>query len=202
MGTPKRPRARWLAVGVALLAVAGVSAQVSLVHGHPLGQGSISSSLGLGTSCRGFEPTPTMARCNEVAFAPGSAVGLGFSVRNNGPVPLTIAAVKGLGSESPIALAELNPVLPPAGGPGAGTFALDGARPFQPIDLAPGQDAAIQFVGRMRSCDAVRGHWSPGVGMRFDSARLTIRVLAMSSEIEVPLQQALQINSPAAGACP
>jgi hypothetical protein len=38
--------------------------------------------------------------------------------------------------------------------------------------------------------------------MRFDTARLTVRVLAMSSEIEVPLQQALQINSPAAGACP
>jgi hypothetical protein len=142
-----------------------------------------------------------MARCNEVAFVPGSAVGLGFSVRNNGPVPLTIVAVKGLGSES-AALAELNPVLPPAGGPGAGTFALDGGRPFQPIDLAPGQDAAIQFVGQMRSCDAVRGHWSPGIGMRFESARLTIRVLAMSSEIEVPLQQALQINSPAAGTCP
>ena len=142
-----------------------------------------------------------MARCNEVAFVPGSAVGLGFSVRNNGPVPLTIVAVKGLGSES-AALAELNPVLPPAGGPGASTFALEGARPFQTIDLAPGQDAAIEFVGRMRSCDAVRGHWSPGVGMRFDSARLTVRVLAMSSEIEVPLQQALQISSPATGACP
>ena len=201
MGTPKRPRARWLAVGVVLLAVAGVSAQVSLVRGHPLGQGSISSSLGLGSSCSGFEPTATMARCNEVAFVPGSAVGLGFSVRNNGPVPLTIVAVKELGSES-AALAGLNPVLPPAGGPGAVTFAIEGVRPFQPIDLAPGQDAAIQFVGRMRSCDAVRGHWSPGVGMRFDSARLTVRVMAMTSEIEVPLQQALQINSPAAGACP
>ena len=201
MGIPKRPRARWLAVGLVLLAVAGVSAQLSLVRGHPLGQGSISSSLGLGSSCTGSKPTATMARCNEVAFVPGSAVGLGFSVRNNGPVPLTIVAVKGLGSES-AALAELNPVLPPAGGPGASTFALEGARPFQTIDLAPGQDAAIEFVGRMRSCDAVRGHWSPGVGMRFDSARLTVRVLAMSTEIEVPLQQALQVNSPAAGACP
>ena len=201
MGIPKRPGARWLAVGVVLLAVAGVSSQVFLVRGHPLGQGSISSSLGLGSSCRGFEPTPTMARCNEVAVVPGSAVGLGFSVRNNGPVPLTIVAVKGLGGES-AALAELNPVLPPAGGPGAGTFAFEGVRPFQPIDLAPGQDAAIQFVGQMRSCDGVRGHWSPGIGMRFESARLTVRVLAMSSEIAVPLQQALQINSPAAGACP
>jgi len=200
MGIPKRPRARWIAVGVVLLAVAGVSAQVSLVRGHPLGQGSMSSSLGLGSSCSGFKPTATMARCNEVAFVPGSAVGLGFSVRNNGPVPLTIVAVKGLGSES-AALAELTPVLPPAGGPGAVTFAFDGVRPFQPIDLAPGQDAAIQFVGQMRSCDAVRGHWSPGGGMRFESARLTVRVLAMSSEIDVPLQQALQINSPAAGAC-
>ena len=201
MGIPKRRWALWLAVGVVLVAVAGVSAQVSLVQGHPLGQGSTSSSFGLGSSCGGFEPTATMARCNEVAFVPGSAVGLGFSVRNNGPVALTIVAVKGLGNESPMTLAELNPVLPPAGGPGDVTFAFDGARPFQPIDLAPGQDAAIQFVGRMRTCDAVHGHWSPGVGMRFDRARLTVRVLAMSSEIEVPLQQALQIDSPAAGAC-
>jgi len=38
--------------------------------------------------------------------------------------------------------------------------------------------------------------------MRFESARLTVRVLAMSSETEVPLQQALQINAPAAGARP
>jgi hypothetical protein len=193
--------ARWLAVGIVVLAVAGVSAQVSLVRDHPLGQGSSSSSLGLGSSCSGFKPTATMARCNEVAFVPGSAVGLGFSVRNNGPVPLTIVAVKGLGSES-AALAELDPVLPPAGGPWDVTFAFEGVRSFQPIDLAPGQDAAIQFVGQMRSCDAVRGYWSPGGGMRFESARLTVRVLAMSSEIEVPLQQALQINSPAAGACP
>jgi hypothetical protein len=201
MGIPKRRWALWLAVGVVPLAVAGLSAQLSLVQGHPLGQGSTSSSFGLGSSCRGFTPTPTVTRCNEVAFVPGSAVGLGFSVRNNGPVPLTIVAVKGLGKES-AALAELDPGLPPAGGPWDLTFAFDGARPFQPIDLAPGQDAAIQFVGRIRSCDAVRGHWGPGVGMRFESARLTVRVLAMSSEIEVPLQQALQIISPAAGACP
>ena len=58
-------------VGVVLLAVAGVSAQVALVRGHPLGQGSISSSLGLGSSCNGFKPTATMLRCNEVAFVPG-----------------------------------------------------------------------------------------------------------------------------------
>jgi len=200
MGIPEGAPARWLVVGVVLLAVAGVTAQVYLVRGHPLGQGSISSSLGLGSSCSGFKPTPTMVRCNEVAFVPGSAVGLGFSVRNNGPVPLTIVAVKGLGSES-AALAELDAVLPPAGGPGASTFAFQGVRPFQQIELAPGQDAPIQFVGRMRSCDAVRA-WSPGIGMRFESARLTVRVFAMTTETEVPLQQALQIISPAAGACP
>src|SRR2546426_8648707 len=75
MGTPKRPRARWLAVGVLLLAVAGVSAQVSLVRGHPLGQGSISSSLGLGSSCSGFKPTATMARPHLGPQRPCSACG-------------------------------------------------------------------------------------------------------------------------------
>ena len=202
MGIRNPLRARWLVVGVVLVAIAGMSAQVWLVRGHPIGQGSVSSSLGLGTTCRGFTPTATTSRCNEVAFAPGGLVALGFSVRNTGPVPLTIVSVKSLGSDSPIMLAELDPVLPPAGGPGAVTFAFDRTRPFQSIDLAPGQDAPIQFLGRMRSCDAVRGYWSAGGALRFDTARVTVRVLAMSTEMEVPLQQALQIGSPAAGVCP
>jgi hypothetical protein len=130
-----------------------------------------------------------------------TAVGLGFSVRNNGPVPLTMVAVKGLGSESPVTLAELDPVLSPAGGPGAAHSHLTAHVAFS-RSTSHRVRTRPSSSSRMRSYDAVRGHWSPGVGMRFESARLTVRVLAMSSETEVPLQQALQINSPAAGACP
>jgi hypothetical protein len=85
-------------------------------------------------------------------------LGLGFSVRNNGPVPLTIVAVKGLRSESPITLAELDPVLPPAGGPGAGHSHLTAHVPLsrstsQRVRTLPSSSS------RMRSYDAVRGHW-------------------------------------------
>lgn len=123
---------------------------------------------------------------------------MGFSVRNTGPLPMTVLSVASLGSESSSTLAELHPVLPPV----AATFAIDRNRPYAPIEVAAGEEATIYFIGRIRACDVVRGHWSPGVGMRFDLARITVRWLLMSTEIEIPLRNVLLFDAPAQGQCP
>jgi hypothetical protein len=111
---------------------------------------------------------------------------------------MTLVSVASLGTESAIMLAELHPVLSPLGA----MYAIDETRPFVPIELAAGEEATIQLVGRIRDCDAVRDYWMPGTGVRFETARLTIRWLLMSTEVEMPLRQVLQVDAPAQGQCP
>jgi hypothetical protein len=203
------PRVRWIVAGiVVMLLVGAASAQIALLLAHPVARGSISWSFPSALTierpshvvgkCRGFEPTSTTSLCTEVAFAPGAPVGVGFSVRNNGPLPVTVVSVASLGAESPIMLAELHPVLSPVGA----TFAIDETRPFEPIEIAPGKDVTIVLTGRIRACDAVRGHWDPGVTMGWERVRLTVRWLLVSSEVDMPLQQTLQIGAPAESQCP
>lgn len=182
---------------IAVLLVAVVAAQIVLIRTHPVAHGSTSWSSGASGKCPQFDPETT-ARCTEVTFTPGEAVGFGFSVRNTSPLAMTVMSVASVGSESPSMLAELHPALPPVGAP----FTIDRVRPFAPIDLAAGEEAMIYLVGRIRSCDAVRGHWGLGTGMRFDVARITVRWLLASTVVEMPLRDVLQIDAPAQGQCP
>jgi len=188
-----------IALGIlAALLVAVVAAQIVLLRTHPVAHGSISWSSDPSGKCPQFQPAETTARCSEVAFAPGEAVGVGFSVRNTSPLSMTVMSVASVGSESPTMLAELHPALLPVGAP----LAIDRMRAFAPIDLAAGEEATIYLVGHVRSCDAVRGHWGPGTGVRFDVARVTVRWLLASSVVEMPLRDVLQIDAPAQGQCP
>ena len=188
---------------LAVLVVALVAAQIVLLQTQPVAHGSISWSSEPSGKCPQFVPADATDRCSEVAFAPGKTVGVGFSVRNTGRVPMTVMSVASVGSDSPIMLAELHPVLALAGAPlGIDPLATDKLRPFAPIDLAAGDEAMIYLVGRMRACDAVRGYWPPGTGVRFDVARITVRWLVASTVVEVPLRQMLQIDAPAQGQCP
>jgi hypothetical protein len=186
---------------IAVLLVAVVAAQIVLLRAHPVAHGSTAWSSGASGKCPQFDPETT-ARCTVVTFAPGDSVGFGFSVRNTGPLLMTVMSVASIGSESPSMLAELHPVLAPVGAPLAiDPLATDNVRPFAPIDLAPGDEAMIYLVGHMRACDAVRGHWGPGTGVRFDLARITIRYLLASTVVEMPLRDVLQIDAPADGQC-
>lgn len=185
---------KWIAATVLVLLVAGgVSVQLAMLWTHPVTHGAASwAPISLG-ECREFEPTATMLGCSAATFAPGDPVGMGFSVRNTGPLPLTVVSV----ASFELVLVEMHPILPPEGE----MFAIEGMRPFEPITLGPGEEATIQLMGRIRDCDAVRDYWRPGGAMRFEAVRLTVRWLLMSTEVEIPLQQALQIDGPAEGQC-
>jgi len=192
------PRPIGIFVGLSALLVVGVlSAQVALLWAHPVAHGSTSWSFDPTTKCRQFETTDPSSRCSEVPFAPGGLVGTGFSVRNNGPLPLTIVSVASVGTESPAMLAQLDPVLPPVGQ----MFLPDRSRPFAPIELAAGEEATIYLVGKIRGCDAVRGNWGAGTGVRFTVARITVRWLLLSTVVELPLRDQLQVDAPAEGRC-
>jgi hypothetical protein len=200
MRAPAQPIIRRLIVGMLALLVVGVAAlQIAMLRSAPVSHGSTSWTFDAAKKCKPLSATdPTTVRCSEVAFAPGAAVGIGFSVRNDGPLPMTIVSVADLGAESAITLAELHPVVSPAGV----MPTIDGSRPFTSIDLAPGEQATIYLLGRMRACDAVRGYWGAGGGLQFDYARITARWLLLSTEVKVPLRDVLQIDSPADGQCP
>jgi hypothetical protein len=182
---------------LALLVVGVAALQIALLRSQPVSHGSTSWSSDPARKCRPLAATDPTVRCSEVAFSPGAPVGIGFSVRNDGPLPVTVVSVASPGAESPIMLAELHPVVPPAGT----MFTIDESRAFTSIDLAAGEQATIYLVGRMRSCDAVRGYWAPGTGLQFDVARITVRWLLFSTEVQVPLRDVLQIDSPAEGQC-
>ena len=182
----------------ALVGVSTVATQVALLWTHPIGHGSTSWSRDSLNRCRQFEATDPTIRCSEVAFAPRAPVGIGFSLRNTGPLPLTIVAVGSVGSEESNSLVEMQPGVPvddPA------TFTVPVTRRFAPIDMVAGQEARIDLVGQMRTCDAVRGHWSPGTSMRVDVARITVRWLFLTRDVEMPLRDVLQIDAPADGQC-
>jgi len=188
-----------LMVGVLTLLVVCVAAmQIAMLRSAPISHGSTSWTFDAAKKCKPLGATdPTTVRCSEVAFSPGGPVGIGFSVRNDGLLPMTVVSVADLGAESPITLAELHAVIAPAGV----TPTIDGSRPFTSIDLAPGEQATIYFLGRMRACDAVRGYWRAGGGLQFDHARIAARWLLLSTEVKVPLREVLQIDSPADGQC-
>jgi hypothetical protein len=135
--------------------------------------------------------------CAARSREPGARVAIGFSVRNDGPVPMTITEVESLGRGSDITLATLDPALPPAGE----LFVVDGPQPFEPITVAPGGEATIQLEGAIRGCDAVAGHWLPGGGIVFDRVPLTVRWLVLSTKVDLFLPHAIEVQAPAEGEC-
>jgi hypothetical protein len=205
MGTPgtgpggSGPRGKWIIAVILMLLLAGTATlQIALVQMHPVSHGSTSWSSDTSSKCQQLSATDPIVRCSEFAFAPGATVGIGFSVRNNSALPMTVVSVASVGTESPAMLAQLDPVLPLIGT----VFAIDRTRPFTPIELRAGEDATIYLIGRIRACDAVRGTSRPGTGVRFTVARVTVRWLLLTTEVELPLRDQLQVDAPAEGQCP
>lgn len=199
MGVEERVgRLKWVAAGTTAVLLAGfLTVQTALLWAEPIAQGSVSASLGLSGECPGFTPTDETPICRGVAFSPGGFVGTGFSVRNTGPVPLTVVSVRGSGIESEHMLAEMHAVLPPDGE----LFSTDEMRPFEPVVIGPGEEATIQMVGQVRSCEAVQGYYTPGSALGTTSVRLKVRWLLASKDVDLPLQQAVFVYAPTDVGC-
>jgi hypothetical protein len=189
---------RTAALSAVLLIAALVVAQVAFLRMPPVTHGSMSWALAPAGDCPRSETSDPSLRCSRVDFAPGAPVGVGFSVRNDGPVPLTIVSVASIGAESSTTLAALQPALSPIGQP----LAIERLRPFAPVEIAAGDEVMIFLVGQIRPCEAVRGHWFPGTSMGFSAARITVRWLLVGTEVEMPLRIVLWIDAPVEAGCP
>ncbi len=77
---------------VLLLTAIAVIGQIAIWWIAPVARGSTSGSFGGDGDCRGeagLDPDVVEA-CPIVTFQPGRSVGLLFTVRNDGPIPMTV----------------------------------------------------------------------------------------------------------------
>lgn len=194
---------RWRGPGLILLAMVPIAvlllvgAQGLLLWVHPASQGSISAVYGTpdDTCVAGDPPSAT---CVVYDYAPGKRAGLAFSVRNDGPIAMTVERVEPIGAEL-VPLVALYPALPMD----QHLLSFDETRPFQPVEVQPGDEAEILLVGEMSGdCADVAPNWSPDSGLIIDHANLTVRWGLIPSSVTLPLGSALEVRIPHSGACP
>jgi hypothetical protein len=131
--------------------------------------------------------------CWEVPFVEGAGVGIGFTVRNTAVLPMTIVAVESL--EAPfLTPAYLHPER--VQDEGGYLFGLDAGRPFEPIEVAPGAEAALQLAGTYLDCETVAASHPPGSALIIDHARMTLRWAFVETNVVVPLSGALSMPGP------
>ena len=194
-------RGRTVLIGLVIalgLAVIGLMALVRL--SPPVSQGSVVAWLGdagrITCDPEDFGGEESVD-CFEVPFVEDAGVGIGFTVRNTSFLTMTIVAVESL--EAPfLTPAYLHPerVIDEGGH----LFGLGAGRPFQPMDVAPGAEAALQLVGTYLDCETVAGWYAPGGALIIDHARMTLRWAFAETDVDVPLRGVLSL--PAPDSCP
>jgi hypothetical protein len=162
----------------------------------PVSEGSVVAWLGDADPipCDAADPDGEgFIDCFEVPFAEGAGVGIGFTVRNTAPLPMTIVAVASL--EAPfLTPAYLRPErIRDAGG---FLFGLEAGRPFEPIEVAPNGEAALQLVGTYLACETAAASHPPGSSLVIDHARMTVRWAFVETDVLVPLSGALSMPGP------
>jgi len=193
---PSARTPRWGRLALAVLLLIGVliAGQVALLGWYPVSQGSFGASLGSDVGgCDGG----ARLDCTFVPFEPGHEIGIAFSVRNGGPIPITVEAVDPFGTDVPLALMTLEPRLPAD----PNIIGVEGSRPFAPITIDPGQEAALVLVGKVAECATVAGHWLPGSSMIVDQASFTARIGLLTRHETVKLQRSMEVGAPAEGDC-
>jgi hypothetical protein len=190
-------RARRALLVLALLGVlALVGGQVAIVSIHPAAQGSFSAVNVVGGAMCG-DPMMDSASCVVSDYAPGKSAALAFSIRNDGPIGMTVEAVQPIGADL-VPLVALYPALPASGQ----LVSWTDTRPFEPIEVSPGGEAIILMIGSMSTdCETVGVNWMVDGGLIIDHALLTVRWGLIGSEITLPFVSAMEVRIPQAGAC-
>lgn len=184
-----------------LLAIIGVLAlvagQVAIASIHPAGMGSFGAvNVVGGESCGSGDPVGVS--CVVSDYAPGKSAALAFSIRNTGPIGMTVEAVEPIGADL-VPLVALYPALPA----NAHLVSWADTRPFEPIEVAPGGEAIIVMAGAMSAdCETVGANWSVDGGLIIDHALLTVRWGLIGSEINLPFVSSMEVRIPHDGACP
>lgn len=184
---------------VAALVLTGLNAWVRA--SPPVAEGSVVVMLGDGghgcdATVFGGDPSSI---CYEVPFAEGAGVGVGFTVLNTAPIPMTIV---GIAMPEPpfLAPAYFHAELVDEDGPYEYTFGLENGRPFEPIEVAPNEEAPLQLVGTFLPCEEAAASHVPGSALIIDHVPMTLRWGIVGAEVDVPLRAALSV--PAPDSCP
>ena len=196
-GRPWRASLPTVLIGLGAVALAAVLlVNLGIQSNPPVGHGSTTSWLG------DIEQTPcdTEGTCFVAPFDPGAGVGIGFTVRNSAPVPMTIVSVEGL--EPPfLTPAYLHPELIDYDGAAQGyLFGLEAGRPFEPVEVAPGAEVPVQLIGTFVACEVAARSYTPGSALIIDHVQMTLRWAFFETRVNMPLEAALTL--PAPESCP
>jgi hypothetical protein len=197
-GTPAlTPVGAILAIAViGILVLAAGQAWASVLH--PVQAGSLTAVLGETEPCNIDEVDidADETACYRAPFAEGREVGLGFTVRNDAPIGMTILGVEII-RDGVLSPAALEPQLLTDENL---MFGLSEGVPFEPVEVPAGGELGIQFVGPFGDCETVARDWLPGSGLVVGEASMTVRWGVFTTQVQVPAPTSLALEAPTS--CP
>lgn len=193
---PWRGALHFLLILVTIGAMALVTGQVAIASLHPAGQGSIGAvNVVAGESCDA--ENSSVLSCVASDYASGKSVAMAFSIRNNGPIVMTVESVQPIGADL-VPLIALYPALPADDQ----VVSWTNSRPFEPVEVAAGEEKTILMIGTMSDdCETVGANWMADGGLIVDHALMTVRWGLVGSYISLPFVSALEVHIPHDGAC-
>jgi len=198
--TSRRRAPSFTPVGAVLAAaIIGIAVALALQIGvevwPPVHAGGTSAVLGEGAQPCAAETEDVPPLCYAIPFEEGREVGVGMTVRNDAPIPMTILAAQVIrdGVKTPA-------ILEPQLTTGDVEFGFPAGIGFEPIEVAPGAELPIQFVGTYGDCEAVARDYLPGSGLSVSQVFLTVRWAIFQTETTVPLTSSLALMAP--NGCP
>jgi hypothetical protein len=189
----RRPWLRWVIRAIVVAVAAFAVSWLWLSFLPPVQAGSVWAVIGEASGCPPVDigQDDETVSCHQVAFQEGAPVGIGFTVRNTGPLAVTIESVEPIGLE-PTALAVLQPQLITTDY----LFGADAGRPFDPVEVAPNREEAIQLVGTFVDCRTAASNYVPDSGTIATQVRMRVRWFLTEAHVTVPLSQALELMAP------
>ena len=182
------------ATAAALTIVLGF--QTWLQVAAPVTRGSFGATFGTTQPCDGASFGDPTVTCHAAPFVEGAPVGIGASIRNDGPIPMTVVAIGSFGRGH-----STTAVLDPQLLAGESAFGFDAGLPFEPIVIEPGAERAVQLVGAFIGCEEAAATHMPGSAVVLTHLDVTVRWLIADQNVRLPLAEVLSLSAPDAGAC-
>jgi len=160
----------------------------------------------------GLQVVPTETRCEapsadpcatRFAYAPSRKLTIWFSVRNEGPVALTLDGVSQRWFEQFPSELLLRPVATLDGGdPSRGSLGVMHATPFKPVVLAPLEQRAVG-VEFLTTADVTYActHWMAGTGIGWERVPVVWHWVASEHETQIDLAKTVLLMAPSATDC-
>ena len=155
-----RRRLLWLwvvAAGIAAAITGGLVFQAWLMATAPVVHGSAHGTFGNTQPCDAASVVgDDTVTCREALFAEGAPVGVGLTIRNDGPIPMTILAIDSFGRDI-----ATTAILDPQLLADDTIFGVGEGKPFSPITIEPGAERPVQLVGAFIGCELAAAHYMP-----------------------------------------